>query len=146
MININILFSWSVPKLIHSANPQSRPVVIIIAKQNNGRYWRDCGPGLVDHWWHPSCIYYWVQFPLTGYITLWNNRYNDTAIIVFDSWGWPTVKTSIVVIIFARVVCTSVPTFHNLSKQNKFQARVVIAPGGTVGLAEWIIGDKRVFS
>ena len=58
--------------LIHSADPQSWPVVIIIfahvvrpyvrihfsnlAKQNkttdnNGRYRRDCGSGRVDHWW-----------------------------------------------------------------------------------------------
>ena len=55
--------------LIHSANPQSRPVVIIVfmlsihptatvrtfqnlAKQYK---WRDCGSGWVDHWWHLFC-------------------------------------------------------------------------------------------
>ena len=60
--------------LIHEANPQSRPVVIIVfahvvrlyvrpslfkTKQNsnesNVRYWRDCVSGRVDHWWH-TCI------------------------------------------------------------------------------------------
>ena len=46
--------------------------------------------------------------------------------------------------IFTRVVCTSVPTFQNLAKQNKVQARIVIATGGTVGLAEWIIDDTHV--
>ena len=38
----------------------------------------------------------------------------------------------------------SVPTFQNLAKQNKVQARIVIATGGTVGLAEWIIDDTHV--
>ena len=59
--------------LIHSANPQSRPVRIIVfahvvrasvptfqilqnkTTENNVRYWRDCGSGRVDHWWHLSC-------------------------------------------------------------------------------------------
>ena len=45
--------------LIHEANPQSRPVVIIvfahvvktnqISSENNDRYWRDRGSGRVDH-------------------------------------------------------------------------------------------------
>ena len=38
-------------------------------------------------------------------------------------------------------VCPSFPTFPNLAKQNHFQARIVNAVGGTVGLAEWIIDD-----
>ena len=33
----------------------------------------------------------------------------------------------------------SVPTFQNFAKQNKVSAGIVIATGGTVGLAEWII-------
>ena len=33
----------------------------------------------------------------------------------------------------------SVPTFQNLAKQTNSQVRIVIATGGTVGLAEWII-------
>ena len=37
----------------------------------------------------------------------------------------------------------SVPTFQNLAKQN-VQARIVIATGGTVDLAGWIIDDKHV--
>ena len=62
--------------LIHSADPESRTVVIIVvvhivrssvrphisksskAKQitseNNIHYWRDCGSGRVDHWWFLS--------------------------------------------------------------------------------------------
>ena len=49
----------------------------------------------------------------------------------------------VVITIVALGVCTSVrlsvPTFQNLRKQNKFQGRIVIATGGIVGLAEWII-------
>ena len=60
---------YLVALLIHSANPQSRPVGIIVLhmssvrpsvpifhnltkKQidNNVLYWRDCGSGRVDHW------------------------------------------------------------------------------------------------
>ena len=33
----------------------------------------------------------------------------------------------------------SIPTFKNVLKQNKFQVRIVIATGGSVGLAERII-------
>ena len=33
----------------------------------------------------------------------------------------------------------SVSPFQNLAKQNKFQARIVIATGWIVGLTEWII-------
>ena len=74
--------------LIHSANPKSRTVVIIVfthvvrlfvrtsvrisvltfqiyqnkTTEHNGRYWRDCGSGRVDHWWHLSC---WSTMPTT---------------------------------------------------------------------------------
>ena len=61
--------------LIHETDPQSRPVVIIVfahvvrsyvrpsplfitkqnSNKNNVRYWRDCGSGRVDHWWH-TCL------------------------------------------------------------------------------------------
>ena len=45
-------------------------------------------------------------------------------------------------------VCLSVPktvtTFQNLSIQNRFQMRIVIATSGTVGLAEWIIDGTHV--
>ena len=58
--------------LIHSANPKSRHVGIIVfthvvrpfqikknkATENNIRYWRDYGSGRVDHWWHQSCLVY----------------------------------------------------------------------------------------
>ena len=33
------------------------------------------------------------------------------------------------------------PLLNNHAKQNNFQARIVIATGGTVGLAEWINDD-----
>ena len=66
------LFQWV---LIHSADPQSRPIGIIVfthvvrtsvrpnftkssitkQSENNVRYWRDCGSGRVDHWWHLFC-------------------------------------------------------------------------------------------
>ena len=80
-------------RLIHSADPQSRQVGIIVfahvvrlyfrssvrphcsksrkTKQsdNNVRYWGDCGSGRVDHWWHLSCYYYFGRscyfFPLS---------------------------------------------------------------------------------
>ena len=43
--------------------------------------------------------------------------------------------------IFPRGVCTrpSICTSQNLRKQNNIQVRIVIAPHGTVGLAEWLI-------
>ena len=74
-LNQNIMILGNV-NLIHSADPQSRPVVVIIfahvvrpsvhphflnltkqTTENNGRYWRDCGSGRLDHWWH---IYGWL--------------------------------------------------------------------------------------
>ena len=58
----------------------------------------------------------------------------------------------IVITIFARGVCTSVrlssvrpsPLFKIAQNKNKFQVRIVIATGGTVGLAVWIIDDTSV--
>ena len=26
-------------------------------KENNDHYWRDCGSGRVDHWWHPCLVF-----------------------------------------------------------------------------------------
>ena len=37
-----------------------------------------------------------------------------------------------------RTCCPSVPTFQNLAKQNKFQAKTMFTTGKTVGRAEWI--------
>ena len=57
------------------------------------------------------------------------------------------LSRSVVITIFESVVCirltfrTSVPIFQNLAKQNNFQARIVVATGEAVGLAEWIIDD-----
>ena len=57
----------------------------------------------------------------------------------FDPRGRPTVTAGLVIINLARVVCTSVPTFQDLTKQSKVQARIVMfTNGGSVGLAEWI--------
>ena len=42
-------------------------------------------------------------------------------------------------------VRTYVPTFQNLAKQNKFQAKTMFTTGETVGLAEWIIDDTCLF-
>ena len=39
-----------------------------------------------------------------------------------------------------------VPTFQNLAKQNDFQVKIVIATGGAVDLAEWIIDDPVLFN
>ena len=61
--------------------------------------------------------------------------------IFFDPLGRPTVP---VVIIISHVVYVRpfAPTFQNLAKQNNFQVRIVmIAIGGTLGMAEGIIDD-----
>ena len=49
----------------------------------------------------------------------------------------------VVIIVFAHVVRPSVrPSVRlHFSKQNKFQAKTMFAPGETAGLAEWIIDD-----
>ena len=61
----------------------------------------------------------------------------------FDPLGRPTVTAGSHDHCF-RTCCPSVPIFQNLAKQNKFQVRRVIANGGTVGLAEWIIEDTSL--
>ena len=59
---------------------------------------------------------------------------------IFDPLGQPTVTAGKDQIIFAHVVRTSSVRPH-ISKQNKFQAKTMLATGETVGLAEWIIDD-----
>ena len=49
-------------------------------------------------------------------------------------WNWST--RPVVIIIFTRVVRPSVPTFQSIAKQNKRRAKIRIATGGTMGLAE----------
>ena len=44
-----------------------------------------------------------------------------------------------VVITIFRRGCPSIPTFQILLKENNYQVTIVIATGGTVDLAEWII-------
>ena len=65
---------------------------------------------------------------------------------LFDPRGRLTVKAGNDH--YFRTCCLSVdpsvPTFQNLAKQNKVQSRIVIAIGGTEGLAEWIIDDRHV--
>ena len=64
---------------------------------------------------------------------------------IFDPRGRPTVMAGSDH--YFRTCCLyvrpSVPTFQNLAKQNKVQAKIVISTGGTVGLAEWIISRKH---
>ena len=68
----------------------------------------------------------------------------------FDPPGRPQ---SLVITIFARVVRPSirpyihmsVPAFQSLAKRNKVLVGIVIATGGTVGLAEWIIPNLLYF-
>ena len=63
------------PLLIHVADPPSGLVVFIVFahvvrsyvrpqfsnqnkfQENNVRYWRDCGSGRVDHWWHLTSFF-----------------------------------------------------------------------------------------
>ena len=70
--------------LIHTANPQSWSVVINIfacvvctsvcafvptfqniaqqsSSKNSDRYWRECGSGWVDKWWHTYLVYFVLQ-------------------------------------------------------------------------------------
>ena len=70
--------------LIHVADSQSLPVVIIIfahvsvrpsirpsvrpvqnkqnLSENSDPYWKDCGSGRVDYWWHASIVFYYFWF------------------------------------------------------------------------------------
>ena len=65
IIHVTLILLQIIYKLIHSANPQSLPVGIVVFEhvvcpqfskssktkqsKNNVRYWRDCGSGRVDH-------------------------------------------------------------------------------------------------
>ena len=59
-------------------------------------------------------------------------------IIEYQSNNWST--RLVVITIFTRDVYVR-PHFSNLAKQNEFQVRIVIATGGTMGLAKGIIDD-----
>ena len=63
---------------------------------------------------------------------------NCLKAINIDPLGRPTVML-VVIIVFVHVVRPSVPTFQNLTNQNKFQAKTMFATGEPVGLAKWII-------
>ena len=111
--------------LIHEADPQSRPVVIIVfctcrpsvrqhfSKQNKFQaktmfyYWQDCGSDLVDHWWHMSCIQFFVL----------NVSHGLVAFIKIDPLGRPTIPAGSDH--YFCTCCQSVrPHFSNLAKQN----------------------------
>ena len=63
----------------------------------------------------------------------------------FNNWSTlPTHRPGrpVVIIIFAHIsVRTDVPTFQNITKQNKRWVKIIITTSGTVGLAERIIDD-----
>ena len=61
-------------------------------------------------------------------------------IYVIDPPGRPQSRP-VMITIFTHDVRPS-PLFKIAQKKNKFQARIVIATGGIVGLAEWIIDDS----
>ena len=50
----------------------------------------------------------------------------------------------VMIIVFARFVRPSVPTFQNLIKQNKFQVKTLFTTGEIVGLGEWIMEDSCI--
>ena len=55
--------------------------------------------------------------------------------------GWIFWSTRpVVIIVFIYVV----PTFYNLTKQNKFQVNTMFTTKETVGLVEWIIDDTSL--
>ena len=60
---------------------------------------------------------------------------------IFDQRGRPVAGIGH----YFHTLYLSVRNFQNFGKQNKFQVRIVIATGGTVGLANRIINDTRVF-
>ena len=101
---------------------------------------------ITPHYWQcfrnfAHCTY------LEQYVTHWVLWKTATKLCYcsIDPRGRPTVTA--VSDHYFRTCCLyvrpSVRTFQNLAKQNKFQARTVIATGGTVGLAEWIIDDTH---
>ena len=97
--------------LIHLADPESWPVVIIIfgytycpsvrphfskysktkhvSSKNNVDDWRYCGSDRVDHWWHMSCcplfflVYQWEKFFASIFCTIMMliQRYNKEKLL-----------------------------------------------------------------
>ena len=64
----------------------------------------------------------------------------EAFFFLLDPHGRPTVTTPVHKwSLYTHVL--SVPTFQNLAKQNKFQAKTMCTMGETVRLAEWIIDD-----
>ena len=92
----------------HTYCPSVRPSVPTfqnLAKQNkissgnNVHFWRDCGSGRVDHWWHDICLvyYYFLNLFLQGNLKdwriapLWTKPTNPSpfsATPAFWAWDW----------------------------------------------------------
>ena len=117
--------------LIHSTDPRSRPVVIIvcahvvrpyvrphflkssktkqISSENNVHYWRDCGSGRVDQWWHFSFLLLrsssWL-FLTTSFYTLKRQRsfFFVRDIRTWNSWwdGLAALSDSESSVVFIR--------------------------------------------
>ena len=71
---------------------------------------------------------YWNQKPTS----CWSNPLGRPTVTALSDHCFHTCCPS---------VRPSVPTFQNLAKQNKFQAKTMFTTCETVGLAEWIIDD-----
>ena len=72
---------------------------------------------------------------------------NCKTLQICDPLGRSLVMPELITI-FTHVVPSvrPSPTFQNLSIENKLQVRIVIAIGGILCLAEWIIGDTCLVS
>ena len=58
------------------------------------------------------------------------------------NWSpWPTHSHGLYWSLFSHLLSVHayVPTFQNIAKQNKFQAKTIFTTGETMALAEWII-------
>ena len=80
----------------------------------------------------------WLRGSLTTLVLLIHEADSQSQPVVINisaCGGCTSVRPS---------VLPSNPTFQNISKQNDVQARIMIATGGTVGQAKWIIDDTHV--
>ena len=75
--------------------------------ENIVRYWRDCGSGRVDHWWHLSCLYFYslsaINFNLSIvqlYFHFWlvasgNGRTRTYRQHVWNYWSLPAAAVTV---------------------------------------------------
>ena len=70
----------------------------------------------------------------------------NSSVTTVDQLGQPSITAGSYVFkhVVHKYVCSSLPTFENLAKQNKFQVKTMFGSGGIVGLAERIINDTRL--